>query len=915
MGKFSEALLSKLATLGKAKVGSLQDFVKDPEKELEQLNLANDEFFIRKAISNKMDQTLAKLSPEKQQEINAKDLPEEEKWAAIADAWETQAGQEAAALDAQEVESIVSPSDPRFPKEKLYVNREKGAIDALRNEIKPDDPEAQAKRELLQKVEQDLTLTSDEVLAHYDRMDKQLESRLEALQYTERNDFIDKYQGGKYASKLPKMNSDHTGIDYYTFDNLTPDNGSFTVRDSKELEGKIPEFLSPEMKKDVLDITDQMRAHSEEYHIPQATVLSGKTPSGHPYYFAEQGTKAYAFWPLQTAYANLADALKTKDYDKIRQAEQHYSETRAFCDGMMKTMSKYKTPLCGGNVNSTRGEAFRTAVPQEHLKDFVTHSKLNGLYMLHGFYRNTGITPEEFFKNPAAAMRKSADLYIQREGIHTKPNLGSKLYNGMSHLFKHQVSRAYYDSDLSLIGRAFESLAAMEKDPEKRKQIAGCGALAMAAGCIKTNDYFHKFQLISEMPPEKKDYFYQHVALLPEEEIDIVGLYDKLDTKNWKKDADPRRLAQELREQGKLDYNALAERTNQVLADAQAEMESDDGLAVSSFNREKFFASSMRAYNELIRTATEAEKRDPAFQKFRDSIFAMEMKFGKNGSQKDIDHMNDVCRELDEQVALQRQKKSGWFMSSTDTEEHNRMTIAQRKLQYKVKQLRGEPITDLPEDEIAALKATDLKKLLDNARSETYKYCCLKTDNGKNTTFRHEAGANRFNKAYQSLETIDEIADACGILTPGEKLLYQAKREMLHDRDNKTWTRQNAEDLAAKVILGMTLAHSKKPFAEQEKYLNGEKLRQSIAKIKADPAFRHMMQHEGALKIADKVIVGNSSLTDAYLKAKDQVSIDQQQAENEAAQNGIRELGEGDIPAGMTIDEKKQMWGDNPIQV
>ena len=43
------------------------------------------------------------------------------------------------------------------------------------------------------------------------------------------------------------------------------------------------------------------------------------------------------------------------------------------------------------------------------------------------------------------------------------------------------------------------------------------------------------------------------------------------------------------------------------------------------------------------------------------------------------------------------------------------------------------------------------------------------------------------------------------------------------------------------------------------------------------------MQHEGALKIADKVIVDNSSLTDAYLKAKDQVSIDRQQAENEAA--------------------------------
>ena len=46
MGKFAEALKAKLATLGKAKAGSLQDFVKDPQKELEQLYLENDEFFV-----------------------------------------------------------------------------------------------------------------------------------------------------------------------------------------------------------------------------------------------------------------------------------------------------------------------------------------------------------------------------------------------------------------------------------------------------------------------------------------------------------------------------------------------------------------------------------------------------------------------------------------------------------------------------------------------------------------------------------------------------------------------------------------------------------------------------------------------------------------------------------------------------
>ena len=76
-----------------------------------------------------------------------------------------------------------------------------------------------------------------------------------------------------------------------------------------------------------------------------------------------------------------------------------------------------------------------------------------------------------------------------------------------------------------------------------------------------------------------------------------------------------------------------------------------------------------------------------------------------------------------------------------------------------------------------------------------------------------------------------------------------------------------------------------------------------------------MMENEGALKIADNIIAGNSSLTDAYFKAKDQVAIQNRQTENEAAQNGIQELGEGGVPEAMTNDDKKKMWGDNPIQL
>ena len=76
-----------------------------------------------------------------------------------------------------------------------------------------------------------------------------------------------------------------------------------------------------------------------------------------------------------------------------------------------------------------------------------------------------------------------------------------------------------------------------------------------------------------------------------------------------------------------------------------------------------------------------------------------------------------------------------------------------------------------------------------------------------------------------------------------------------------------------------------------------------------------MMENEGALKIADKIIVGNSSLTDAYIRAKDQLKMEAEQAENDAQHNHIHELGEADNVETMTSEDKKKMWGDNPIQL
>ena len=907
MGKYSEAIKAKLATLGKAKLGTVEDFTKDPQGQLKEVYLENDEFFIRQEISEKMAESLRALPEQKRNEINALNVPEEEKWTAIADAYEAQFGPEAADAAAKEVEGFVSPSDPRFPEDRRYFNPYKNDIDALRGEIKPDDPEAAEKRALLDRVNKELSLGSDEVLEHLDRLDDKIRPRVDSNYFVMTKDFIDGYQGGKYASKLPTAKADHIDLQKYTAEAVEPRNCSFTSDDSARLVGMIPEYLSPEMKKDVLDITGKMAEHSAEYDIPGSTVISGKSPSGKGYYFAEQGQKSYAFWPLHKAYENLGAAVKQKDLGKIREAEQKYRETRKFTDEMMETMGKYKTPLCGGNVNSTRSGPGRTGVPEEYMKDFVTHSKVNGLYMLHGFSKNTGLSVKELLDDPASAMRKSARNYLSKEGDKNMPSLGAKLVNCMSVEYANMVKRAYADTDGSLAGRAFEALSSMEKDPEKAKKIAGVGALAVASGTIIVNEYTDKIEKISEMDKERKDCFYQHAALLPDKEFEPTKLYDKLSKENWKETCDPKELVSILRSEGKLDFNALADRYDQVLEGVRTEMDRADAVGLTAFNTERFYDSSIKAYKEIIKTATPQEKKDPAFQKFFDKVtYELPVKYGKDADK--------LYQDFNNSVAFQQQKKSGWFLSSKNSPEHDKMVIAQRKLQYKLKQLRGEPIDDLPQDEIEALKKTDTKKLIDSARQHTYEYCRLKTNDGKDG-FIHKAGVDRYNEAYKTLKTIDDIAENCGILPPGQRLMQETKNQLLDIRTDRQRARDLAEDAAAREILGMTLANGKKSFEEQERYTRDPKYTETITKIKTDPAFRRMMQNEGAEKMVDNIIAGKTLVTDAYIKAKNQVELEAARAGHEARQDGIKVYGNEDVPPAMGNEDKKKMWGDNPLQL
>ena len=104
----------------------------------------------------------------------------------------------------------------------------------------------------------------------------------------------------------------------------------------------------------------------------------------------------------------------------------------------------------------------------------------------------------------------------------------------------------------------------------------------------------------------------------------------------------------------------------------------------------------------------------------------------------------------------------------------------------------------------------------------------------------------------------------------------------------------------------MTMANSKKSFDEQSAYFKEPKLTQCLGKIKADPAFRRMMQNEGQEKMVDNIVLGKTGVTDAYIKAKQQLALEAQAGNAPRNEHGA---------ADMTNDDKRKMWEEEPIKL
>ena len=113
----------------------------------------------------------------------------------------------------------------------------------------------------------------------------------------------------------------------------------------------------------------------------------------------EQGGKIYAHETLLNAQVELSNALKTGNIDQIRQAKEKYDIKHNQMRELFK-LTKESFPdqtLAPGNVATIRNGA----IPAEFSLDYVTDSRVNGLYQLTCFCEKMGITVEQFMDSPA----------------------------------------------------------------------------------------------------------------------------------------------------------------------------------------------------------------------------------------------------------------------------------------------------------------------------------------------------------------------------------------------------------------------------------------------------------------------------------------------------------------------------------
>ena len=223
---------------------------------------------------------------------------------------------------------------------------------------------------------------------------------------------------------------------------------------------------------------------------------------------------------------------------------------------------------------------------------------------------------------------------------------------------------------------------------------------------------------------------------------------------------------------------------------------------------------------------------------------------------------------LEREIQTIEKVKSGWFLSTTNSPEHDRMTRSLRLFNAKKDMVLGKSQSVvLSEEEQKIVEESDIKELYDNAKRDTFNYSCLKTKNGTGSII-HTDGVARNDSAQNAYNVLRQIGTRLGLSDSIASECEDMRLQTLKSRSNKAWVNANAENYAAKTIYAMSLKHSGVPADKQDDLLRPDKMDAQLAEIKNRPAFKKMVSDLGTKGLCDAIIKGEDALTLAYSDAQ-----------------------------------------------
>ena len=760
------------------------------------------------------------------------------------------------------------PDSPEF-NGKLEAEPNKQLVEDLKKELAdPKDPEkTQRNNALLDEAAECLKVVDPQVREYFDRLDNSvnqykgpgIQVAQELMKGVMVQEGLKTLGNGKYTGYLEPKNT-NGGVQYIADDDsYWSKKKPFTQQAQDEL-GKEDVKLSDNTVNAVENITKAMDTLEYTNYIDNQKDhrFQYNSDPDSKYYAGEHGTKYYTFWPLINAKHDVLDAVKSKNIDSIRVSVDKYKKIDAQIQRMIDETKKEgiaQTNYFSGNVNSTRSD--NPNMPAKYVTDFTAQNKINSIYGLYGFSKNTGISVKDVLTDPVKSLKKGSKTYVEINGMNSrKGSIGKKLSWGMQPMDANL--KWGWMNAVGQLGRGIQGVLGMESDTEKRNKYAAAVELGKYGSLLDIQKETELYQAVEDISKantaeniEKLDCIYSHAAIQSPEEFDLKKMIQSMtasDKNQWRSEYD---INNKFAGNNifSLDFRKLKTRPQDVISEFEEAQQSDFTFK-NNFDKNRFLLSSFAAYSKIIKNAPDDVRGNADFIEFKNNV----MKMHELADDPDTKAMLKAGAQMFDEAqplnTLTRGKEDRFWGSKSDSQEYTDMKNSLKAVQQDIKEIRGEGTPPYGKNR------KSFSEKISEAKEYAFKYARLKLDNGKKTKFSEKSGEDRFNESLATINHLTRLQKEHGFLSPAQEAYEQARMELLLNCHDKAWMRENSGRVSATMLYAKSLADAGTSNEYQKTMLRSDIMQKEINNLQQMEPSRSLIFGPPQDKAAELILTG-----------------------------------------------------------